>query len=106
MRQSDMNPNLSGAWWRDGSERICGKWTYADGVNDAGTRVRYIKHHGTIMGAFREVEPDVWYFIPLSTGWGSASDQQGMNKIMPLGWRYRRNGGTPRYEYCNVAMFK
>ena len=105
MRQSDMNPNLSGAWWRESCERICGKWTYLDSVDDGGYRVRYIRHHGTTMGLFREVEPDKWCFVPLSTGWGSASDQQGMNKIMPSGWRYRRNNNTPRYVYCNVVMF-
>lgn len=40
--------------------------------------------------------------LPHSTGWGSASDQQGMNKIMPTGWRFRRNGGHARYEFNGV----
>jgi hypothetical protein len=41
----------------------------------------------------------VLVFSPESAGWGSASDQQGMNKILAnYGWRYRRNGGEARYE--------
>jgi hypothetical protein len=96
MKLAFINPNESGRWFREGSERKCGKWTYVDVVSASGVRERYIKHHGTVMGKFVETPSD-WVFLPISTGWGSASDQQGMNKIMPSAWRYRRNGGNARY---------
>jgi hypothetical protein len=108
MKLAHINPNESGQWFRDGSERKCGKWTYADVTKvlsaDVHVRERYIKHHGTVMGFFTEREPNVWVFLPISTGWGSASDQQGMNKIMGSEWKYRRNGGNPRYEYNGIQV--
>ena len=102
MKLAFINPNESGRWFREGSERKCGKWTYADTISADGTRTRYIKHHGTVMGRFAEKASFGWLFLPMSTGWGSASDQQGMNKIMPSAWRYRRNGGHARYEFNGV----
>lgn len=62
--------------------------------------VRTVYHYGTEMGQFHYDHGDgFWYFVPTSTGWGSASDQQGMNKILKnFGWRYRRNNGEARYE--------
>ena len=103
MKLAHINPNESGQWFREGSERKCGKWSYQDILDSAGRKRRYIKHHGTVMGSFTERGyKDVWLFLPISTGWGSASDQQGMNKIMPTGWKYRRNGGHARYEFNGV----
>ena len=102
MKLAFINPNESGRWFRQGSERKCGRWSYADDINPEGVRIRYVIHHNTIMGYFKECESFGWLFLPLSTGWGSASDQQGMNKIMPSAWRYRRNGGKPRYEFNGV----
>jgi len=103
MKLAFINPNESGRWWRNNSERKCGRWSYADEINFIGRRERFVIHHGTIMGVFTEFsEDDVWGFTPISTGWGSASDQQGMNKIMPTAWRYRRNGGHARYEFNGV----
>jgi len=96
MKLAHINPNESGQWFREGSERKCGQWSYVDTVSASGVRERYVKHHNTVMGVFAETG-SVWMFFPISTGWGSASDQQGMNKIMPSAWRYRRNGGNPRY---------
>lgn len=104
MKLAFINPTESGRWFREGSERKCGKWTYSDGVNSIGQRVRYVAHHGTVMGYFKECESFGWLFLPVSTGWGSASDQQGMNKIMPSAWRYRRNGGHARYEFNGVEV--
>jgi hypothetical protein len=41
---------------------------------------------------------DSWYFVPMSTGWGSASDQQGMNKIIKnFDWYFSRKGGVAKY---------
>jgi hypothetical protein len=105
MKLAHINPSESAKWWRNGSERKCGKWTYCDVLNEATkNRERYIKHHGTVMGFFTEREPNVWVFLPISTGWGSASDQQGMNKIMGSEWKYRRNGGNPRYEWNGIQV--
>jgi hypothetical protein len=62
--------------------------------------VRSVYHYGTLMGAFVLTKDEqTWEFTPISVGWGSASDQQGMNKMLAnYGWRYRRNGGSARYE--------
>lgn len=85
-----------------GKVRKVGAWSYYD--NDDLVRVVY--HYGTEMGRFHwesftdeDATDAVWYFVPTSVGWGSASDQQGMNKILKeFGWCYRRNGGEARYE--------
>ena len=79
-----------------GKVRKVSSWSFYD--NDDMERVVY--HYGTEMGRFQfEPSDALWYFVPTSTGWGSVSDQQGMNKILAnYGWRYRRNGGNPRYE--------
>jgi hypothetical protein len=51
------------------------------------------------MGEFYETN-GIWVFVPCSTGWGSASDQKGMNQILDgMGMKYRRNGGNPRYDF-------
>ena len=77
-----------------GKVRTVGRWSFYD--NDNTERVVY--HYGTEMGRFA-MEDSVWYFVPTSVGWGSVSDQQGMNKILSgFGWVYRRNGGNARYE--------
>ena len=102
MKLAFINPNESGRWFRQGSERKCGRWSYADSVSAENKRERFVIHHGTVMGVFTEVSESEWSFAPISTGWGSASDQQGMNKIMPSAWRYRRNGGRARYEFNGV----
>jgi hypothetical protein len=42
-----------------------------------------------------------------STGWGSVSDQNGMNtafRIIDADYAYRRNGGDPRIEYCGERI--
>lgn len=79
-----------------GKVRKVGNWSFYDNCDG----VRTVYHYGTVMGEFHYEHGDsVWYFVPVSTGWGSASDQQGMNKILKeFGWCYRRNGGNPRYE--------
>lgn len=82
-----------------GKVRKVGRWSFYD--NDNTERVVY--HYGTEMGRFVNHHEyrhlDSWYFVPTSVGWGSVSDQQGMNKILK-GFRmvYRRNGGNARYE--------
>ena len=82
-----------------GKHRKVGNWSFYDNCDNQ----RIVYHYGTEMGRFENHHQyrhiDSWYFVPTSVGWGSASDQQGMNKILANhGWRYRRNGGNPRYE--------
>lgn len=85
------NPNLTPE-----DERL---WALSPLNGTARGEIREVWHYGTLMGTFRLTKQNAWEFMPISTGWGSVSDQQGMNKILAnYGWRYRRNGGNPRYE--------
>lgn len=79
-----------------GKVRTVGRWSFYDNDN----MERTVYHYGTEMGRFQyEPSESNWEFFPISTGWGSVSDQQGMNKILKgFGWVYRRNGGNARYE--------
>ena len=122
MKLAYMNPTESGRWFEAGRTRRVGKWTYTD-EQDALVMTRTIAHHGHVMGIFVLRADSVierrkaliagglldprwsfteWCFTPISVGWGSVSDQGGMNKVMPSAWRYRRNGGNPRYEFNGV----
>jgi hypothetical protein len=112
MKLAHINPTESGQWFKAGRTRKVGKWTFADSEDET-TFSRIIAHHGHVMGEFTIRKADVatgfhgdvrWGFTPISTGWGSASDQQGMNKIMPSAWKFRRNGGHARYEYNGVEV--
>lgn len=80
-----------------GKVRKVSSWSFYD--NDNFERVVY--HYGTEMGRFvYETDSDgaSWYFVPTSTGWGSVSDQGGMNKIIRnFGWYYSRKGGVAKY---------
>jgi hypothetical protein len=106
---------------KEGRRQNVGKWSFVDSalesfgeLNAENLRiwrlsplnrafrgeVREVWHYGTLMGAFVLTKDEQsWEFTPISAGWGSVSDQQGMNKIIAnYGWRYRRNGGEARYE--------
>jgi hypothetical protein len=107
---------------KSGKRRNVGNWSFVDSTNDAfGVRrtpeavrlwnlsplnrsffgeIRSVYHYGTLMGSFiLGKDEKTWEFTPISVGWGSASDQQGMNKILAnYGWKYRRNNGDARYE--------
>jgi hypothetical protein len=104
MKLAYINPTESGEWFKAGRCRKVGKWTYSD-YEDETCFKRVVAHHDHVMGEFVLPKPNEtkgWSFTPISTGWGSVSDQGGMNKIMPSAWRYRRNGGKPRYEFNGV----
>lgn len=80
-----------------GRVRKVGNWSYYDNCEG----VRIIFHYGTVMGrmvfAWDGTEYR-WVFEPVSTGWGSVSDQAGMNKIIrSYGWYYSRKGGNAQY---------
>lgn len=79
-------------------------WRAVDCAGDDGGQFRVIYHYQIRMGEFfRDAAHGPWEFQPISTGWGSKSDQQGMNQIMRgTGWYLRRAGGA-RYERQEVA---
>lgn len=55
-----------------------------------------VYHYSTLMATWHPDDPR-GTFVPVSVGWGSVSDQQGMNQIMrALGvdWYYVRKGGA------------
>lgn len=108
MTQAKMNPATGLVFRPVGRNVRLGNWSLQD-VRHDGYDERRIVHHGTHMGSF-VVTPGRyatgWEFAPVSTGWGSASDQQGMNRILTgTGWTYRRNGGRPRYEHVSGVTF-
>lgn len=91
---------------RAGRTVRCGNWHHIDGVEangDPSVILRYVYHRGTCMGVLVADEAG-WgrtEFVAYTMGWGSVSDQNGMNAILrragiPL--VYRRNGGHARYE--------
>jgi hypothetical protein len=92
--------------FKDGVRKNVGNWTFSDAIDDT-FMYRRILHRGTLMGEFySDVTNMNWGFAPLSIGWGSASDQQGMNKILKdFGWSFRRNGGCPRFEHVSGRKF-
>ena len=85
-------------YWSSGKVRKVGAWSYYDTEDEDGS-LRIVYHYGTEMGRFYVTEELEWAFFPTSVGWGSVSDQQGMNKILKeFGWRYSRKNGQPSYE--------
>lgn len=88
---------------RNGSGRAGsgGAWRAITVRDSDGRDVCELWHHGTLMlrwNAERPSDPDV---LDFSTGWGSVSDQGGMNTAFrALGLPYRmdrdRRGGGPR----------
>ena len=95
MRQSELNP-ITGREFRSGKVHRAGNWVAVDSTDPfvAPSR-REIRHHGTLLGFF-EFDGVTWFWVPVSTGWGSASDQQGCNKVVAGlgGWYYSRKGGA------------
>lgn len=103
MKIADMSPTVTA--FRDGrARRVNDSWRMIDfRYADDGRPVRLVYHYGTRMGQFVGSHPTtpIWEFQPISVGWGSVSDQNGMNKILrDFGFVYRRDykGGGPRYE--------
>ena len=106
MNQERMNPETGLVFRPVGRNLRVGNWSLRDERLD-GFDERYVYHYDTLMGGFTRVHgSDVWEFVPVSIGHGSASDQQGMNRILwGTGWKYRRNNGCPRYEYYGDVVF-
>lgn len=128
MKLADVNPNTGAAYRPCEMHRRVSSWSFYDlEDNGSGMEVRKVWHYGTLMGEWYrstgdevwgedengdyvvvEVWPadEVWSWAPLSTGWGSASDQQGLNKMLAgSGWRYVRKGGVARYVHEDGRQF-
>jgi hypothetical protein len=91
--------------FKAGKTRKVGEWKFED-IDDL-VEIRQVFHYDTLMGQFENTPEWGWTFEPISTGWGSASDQQGMNKILCGEWTYKRNGNDPRYvAYDGVTVFR
>lgn len=97
--------------FRAGRAVRVGAWHYVDGLEangDPSVGLRYIYHYGTCMAVLIVSERSAEIgFVPYSVGWGSVSDQGGMNKILAaagLPLRYRRDakGGGARYEQVSA----
>lgn len=99
MRTADLAPHMQG--WREGRKVRAHAWTAVDS-RLGGILVRDIYHYTTRMGTFiQDGNGGPWLFSPVSVGFGSVSDAQGMNKITSrYGWWMRRDrrGGGPRWE--------
>lgn len=99
MKLADISP-IHGVAFKDGKHRTVGNWSYWDHVSEYGYNVRVVFHYSTTMGKFvGDRHNGTWAFQPISTGWGSVSDQGGMNKIIRgTGWYYSRKGGADYIE--------
>lgn len=128
MKLADVNPNTGLVYRPVGRFVKVSTWTFVDLPPETGYQVRKVYHHGTLMGEwYRSIEDEevwgededgeptvvetwpadeVWSFAPLSTGWGSASDQQGLNRMLAgSGWRYIRKGGQARFVHEDGRQF-
>lgn len=104
MKLQDINPSKRG--YKPFTRKSVGKWRFVDDYDTDGNERRLVIHHTTIMGEFVNTPEWGWTYQPWSLGWGSASDQQGINKITNGEWTYLRNGGYVRMvAYDGVTVF-
>lgn len=98
MRRFDLGSEV----FRDGKTRVASSWRSFDWCGDQ-SQFRDIYHYSTLMGRFVRDDSGRWSPIFLGVGYGSVSDQHGMNEILHglgvLSVYYRRDkrGGGPRY---------
>lgn len=103
MKLANIHPKITA--FKLGRVTKVGEWSFED--HDDIMDIRQVFHYDTLMGQFVNTPNWGWTFEPISTGWGSASDQQGMNKMMMGEWTYRRNNNDPRYEaYDGVTIVR
>lgn len=90
-------------------DRTFGNWVVSDvghrngDLNGGDRLVRALFYHGTHMLTIsRNILGGDWVVDEAHIGWGSASEQKGVNRILKgagiTTHYYRRNGGNPRYE--------
>ena len=113
MKIQELSPTGNGVRWHDGRTHKAGAWCasdWSDSKDNCGEygpiwQYRSVFHYGTEMIRFvradfihvdGQLEPGRWTVVPVSTGWGSVSDQQGVNKVLGGydGWYYSRKGGA------------
>lgn len=102
MKLADIDPKVT-PWSLVESDRRVGNWSFVDRWDEWHDRqYRHVYHYDTLMGTFARGHGCAeWYFVPVSTGECSVSDQAGMNKIMHgYGWWFRRAGHA---AYVNVS---
>lgn len=128
MKLADVNPNTGARFRPCEMAREVSTWAFYDYVDEgANMEIRRVRHHTTLMGEWYRSLGDevwgedengdyvvveswpadeVWSWAPVSTGRGSASDQQGLGKILAgSGWRYVRKGGVARYVHEDGRQF-
>lgn len=90
--------------WKDGQTLSASSWSAVDFVSDmAGfpEMVRMVSHYDMEMVEFVIGDDGDVFALAVSAGWGSVSDQQGVNAIYeasgsPLRLRRDAKGGGPR----------
>ena len=89
-----------------GGLRQFGNWAVSDfdivsTDGNVGTFLRRFSYYGTPMLDLRW-NCGAWEIAETYIGWGSASEQKGVNRILSgaglTSVKYRRNGGNARYE--------
>jgi hypothetical protein len=84
---------------RAGSER---SWLSESGQNGSKTaNIRIIWHYNHMMLKFNVDDPADPQYLSMSTGWGSVSDQGGMNRLfreLNLPYYFSRAGGAEIHE--------
>jgi hypothetical protein len=86
--------------WQEGRNLVASSWRTVDDVDMFGDKRRTVYHYDTVMGEFIELNEGQWSLSPFTIGWGSVSDQNGMNtlfKSVDSAIRFYRNG-VPRYS--------
>lgn len=89
MKVADISPKVTD--WKLGQTRKVSSWRFVDSVED-GLSSREVFHYDTLMGIFMETPQWGWCYEPISIGWGSVSDQKGINQLQDE-WYYSRKGG-------------
>jgi hypothetical protein len=93
--ENDRKAGKAGAW----STRVEGGPCVGDKT------VAELYHYSTLMLTWTVGDPDDSEVLDWSLGWGSVSDQQGMNKafrILGLPYYFSRSGGAEIVRHNNV----
>lgn len=90
--------------WQEGQMLSAHNWSAEDWTDTEGNSRRTVYHYSTRMVEFVQLSWMTDWSVDedtISLGWGSVSDQNGMNNLIrSYGFRYRRDerGGGPRVE--------
>jgi len=91
---------IYGAEWKNDQTLTASSWRATDWLSYGEWHRRDVYHYSTLMATFhRPAYGGAWQLTYANTGWGSVSDQGGMNEILVgTPYRYRRDakGGGPR----------